>query len=65
MTTKNKQYFGNKFYSPFLGCECIVVEVLNNDKWYFIAAKSPRKILKAGSPLDYFFAAPGKLRPLK
>lgn len=61
MTTKNKQYFGNRFYSPFFKCECIVLEVFNDKKWYFVAANNPRKILKAETPLSYFFRAPGKL----
>lgn len=47
--------FGKKFYSKYLGCECVVVKVLADNNWYFVAKNHSNKIMKAGTVYSYFF----------
>lgn len=45
---------GLTFYSKYLDSECTVVFYLTNKHWWF-KSEEHSKIMKAGTPFDYFF----------
>ena len=45
---------GFKFYSAFLKSDCTVVFYLTDKHWWFRSHRH-NKIMKAGTPLSYFF----------
>lgn len=58
-------YFGKKFYSNYFGCECIVLQVINDDLWFFVTAKQPTHVKKAQAKFSEIFIEERKLHLVK